>query len=114
MLKGHHYPVDFLVFSNDDNLLASKSTDSVVRIWDVKRGLTLRTFSINSFITTLAFGINGKVLGLASKNNSIHFHDISTNKCFRIFDSSLIGRVKALALASSCGVLATEGFGHSI
>jgi WD40 repeat protein len=75
-LTGHSGPVNLVAFSSDGKLLASGSTDSTVKIWDVATG---------QLITTLS-GYGGKITGLAFNPKNNNLFSVSAYGPVKVYD----------------------------
>ncbi|KAF7554441.1 hypothetical protein G7Z17_g2906 [Cylindrodendrum hubeiense] len=59
-LEGHIFPLLSLVFTADNQQLASSAGDGMVKIWDVESGKCLQTISSERVVTQLWFDPAGK------------------------------------------------------
>jgi WD40 repeat protein len=66
-LEGHNDYVNAVIFSPDDKLLASASSDSSVQSWDARSGTLLQTFGEQyATYTAMAFSPDGRLLAVVS------------------------------------------------
>jgi WD40 repeat protein/energy-coupling factor transporter ATP-binding protein EcfA2 len=78
-LKGHVSGVSTVSFSPDGKTLASASTDSTVKLWDINSGKEIKilkghTHSVNS----VSFSPDGKTLASASYDKTVKLWDVNT------------------------------------
>lgn len=74
-LEGHTKPVTSISVNPAGTLLASGSEDGTVRIWDVKKRVTVKTLSENA--TLVAYSPDGNLLATASAG-SVKLWDVKT------------------------------------
>jgi WD40 repeat protein len=73
---AHQISISGLVFSPDDETLASASGDQTLKLWDAKTGTQLAVLSGHSGgVTTCAFSPDGKRLASASLDHTIRVWD---------------------------------------
>jgi len=84
---GHNDSVDSIAFSPDSLFLASGGLDNVIKIWNVRTGKLVKTFTGHEgWIDSLAFSPDGRLLasgGDGSYDNthsSVHIWDVATGK----------------------------------
>lgn len=81
ILKGHGDYISCLVYSPDDEIIASGSHDQTVRLWDVKTGKHIRMLrGHKDNITFLSFSPDGSTLISVSKDMTINFWDIPSGE----------------------------------
>ncbi|GBG90659.1 hypothetical protein CBR_g51007 [Chara braunii] len=72
VLNGHEAPIQGLCFSPTQELLASSSWDSTVRIWDVFEGKgNVETFRHNHDVLAIAYSPDGKQLASSTLDGQI-------------------------------------------
>ena len=79
-LKGHTGRIPHFSFSPDSQFVATASFDESARLWDVKTGKAIRTFTgINSAVICAVFSPDGKRLATSGgfTDPSIHVWDIA-------------------------------------
>jgi sugar lactone lactonase YvrE len=79
-LAGHRGIVYSLAFSPDGKTLASASSDSTSRLWDVETGAERRKLSGDKGISSIAFKPDGKTLVFAQSDGAIHLWDVEAGK----------------------------------
>ncbi len=81
ILKGHGNYISCLVYSPDDEIIASGSHDQTIRLWDVKTGKHIRMLrGHQGDITFLSFSPDGSTLISISKDMTINFWDIPSGE----------------------------------
>ena len=61
-----------MIFSPDNQLLASASLDGTVKLWDVKTGVELRTLKgRRHWVTSISFSPDGSTLASAGSDSTI-------------------------------------------
>ncbi|KAF4197557.1 hypothetical protein CNMCM8694_002459 [Aspergillus lentulus] len=99
-LEGHADPVITLIFSPDDQVVASSSSDRTVRLWDVRTGKELQTLRGHSeklwdvktgrqcqslrghsdWVTTVAFSLDGQKVASGSHDKTIQLWDAKSGR----------------------------------
>ncbi|KAK4450281.1 hypothetical protein QBC34DRAFT_297268 [Podospora aff. communis PSN243] len=84
LLRGHKGRVNSVVFSHDDNLVASASGDKTVQIWDATTGTHKRTLTGHGGnVASVEFSHDDKTLLTTSSDGSAKIWDVSTGACLR-------------------------------
>src|SRR5262249_24314645 len=80
-VKGHLDKVSCLDICADGKTAASGSSDSTVRLWNVKTGQELRTLRGHTLrVTALAFTPDGKILASAGGEQAIKLWNVASGK----------------------------------
>ena len=80
-LQGHSDPIRSVAFSPDGKILASGSTDTTIKCWDVTTGRQIRTLQGHSnFVVSVAFSPDGKILASGSYDKTIKLWNVSTGR----------------------------------
>ncbi len=81
VLKGHNGWVRSVAFNPDCTMLASGSHDTKVKVWDIKTGIEIRTFTGHKdFVISVVFSPNSKKIVSGSKDKTIRVWDVKTGK----------------------------------
>ena len=91
LFPANRYAVGTIAFSLDGSMLASDSFDSTVdywnvenrtvRLWDVKTGRQIRTFTGHGYpISCLAFSPDGKKLASGSAGSDVYLWDVQSGR----------------------------------
>lgn len=89
---GHHGEISHVAFSLDSRRLASCSSDSTVRLWDVETGVEVARFTDHSgTVRSVAFSPDGSLLASGSFDRSVRLWDVRQNVSAGVFasDSSI-------------------------
>ncbi|KAL6822553.1 hypothetical protein V8C40DRAFT_249898 [Trichoderma camerunense] len=85
--NGHKKPVLSVVFSPDNQLLASGSVDKTIKVWDVNSGACLQTLERhNGWIKSVIFCPNGHRLISGSSDGTITVWDVASGVCLQTFE----------------------------
>ena len=81
---GHAFWVDSVTFSPDGKTLASGSSDTSIRLWDVRTGKVLRTLAGHTgSVYSVDFSPDGKKIVSGSQDASIQVWDVNSGKALR-------------------------------
>ncbi|RBR12916.1 uncharacterized protein FIESC28_08407 [Fusarium coffeatum] len=84
-LEGHHLSVESVALSPDNQLIASCSCDTTVRIWDITTGLLRQSLEdLGSEIYSIAFSQDGQSLAVAS--NTIEIWNTKAELCLQTLE----------------------------
>ena len=114
VLEGHRGWITALDF-NKDGLLASGSTDGLVKLWDINSGKLIVNLVDDYFgpVNTLSFHSDGKLLAVAGYTRKINLWDISNNDGpIKVFKCT--SPVSALTFSPNGESLAVGYFGKNI
>ena len=79
--SGHTQYVKAIAFSPDGRWLASASNDNTAKIWDLERGLELRTLRGHTKgVTSVAFSRDGRLVATAADDNVVKLWDLATGE----------------------------------
>ncbi|MBI2900872.1 MAG: WD40 repeat domain-containing protein [Planctomycetes bacterium] len=107
VLSGHDHYVGVVVFHPDGRRLASGSWDRSIRIWDVKSGTCLRSWTLKDHVSDLEFHPQGKWLASADhdSNTATLWDPASGKRVLTIAGHE--ANVNAVAVSSDGRLLAT-------
>ncbi|KAL3419089.1 WD domain-containing protein [Phlyctema vagabunda] len=108
-LPAHSDPIGAVDFVRDGTLIASCSTDGLIRVWDTTTGQCLRTIvhEDNASVTTVCFSPNGKYLLAFTLDSCIRLWDYVSGVCKKTYQGHT--NIK-LSLGGAFGISGTEAF----
>ncbi|MEH2115319.1 nSTAND1 domain-containing NTPase [Nostoc sp.] len=86
ILIGHQGNVSNIVFSPNNQILASASDDKTIKLWNVKTGEVLHTLTEhNAKVNSVVFSPNEQILASASDDKTVKLWNIKTGKVIHTF-----------------------------
>lgn len=83
-LTGHQSKLTFVLFRNEDNLLASGDMKGKIAIWDINQGKSIKWLNgHNKQITHLEFNKKGNLMASASYDGTVKIWDLSKSEIIR-------------------------------
>jgi WD40 repeat protein len=77
-LEGHSRSVCRVAFSHNSRLVASASSDNIVRLWDSVTGITLRTLKGHlNVVSRTAFSPEGRLLTSTSDDSTVRLWNLT-------------------------------------
>jgi len=113
---GHTNEIRSLAVSPDGKMLASGSVDNTIKLWNLDRGVEIRTFveapSTTTFsaVLSIAFSPDGKSIASGNNNNEIRLWNIETGKFRKLVvesDDEADDGVNTVAFSPVSNVLAS-------
>ena len=84
MQTGHSFVVNSVAFSPDGRTLASGSTDTTIKLWEVTSGRELRTLARHSQeVTSVTFSPDGRTLASGSSDQTVKLWDVASGRELR-------------------------------
>jgi WD40 repeat protein len=81
-LSGHKHEVISAVFSPNNSVAASTSSDCTIRIWDVSTGACLKTLQGHTGpVNSSAFSSDGSLIASASSDQTVRVWDYASGVC---------------------------------
>ena len=81
LFEGHTHHVLGLAWQEDANRLATASSDTTVKIWDIEKGESIKTITgFGTEVTSLAFIGSTADTVSSTMNNLVRIHDSNTGK----------------------------------
>jgi WD40 repeat protein len=87
-LEGHKGAVNKISFSPDGRFLASDSTDSTIKIWDVSTGKVINTLDKNKLKTNSFSFIKDGLLAYDSADGTVKVWNVTTGKVIKTFNKN--------------------------
>ncbi len=113
-LVKHSDYVRSVSFSPDGNTLASGSKDNTIKLWDVRTGKELLTFSgHNNQVWSVSFSPDGKTLASGSEDKTIKLWDVRTGKELLTL-SGHRAKVESVSFSPDGNILATSSKDETI
>ncbi|ODG97946.1 hypothetical protein A4S05_11165 [Nostoc sp. KVJ20] len=111
---GHQNLVYSVIFSSDDQVLASASTDCTLKLWDVKSGRCIQTLlGHTATVRTIAFSPDNQVIASGSEDKTAKLWDVKTGECLMTF-SAQNSLVRAIAFSSDGEIFAFSSSNYTI
>ncbi|KAK5808304.1 WD40-repeat-containing domain protein [Linnemannia elongata] len=86
-LTGHLGEISCVVFSPDNQHVASGSADNTIRIWNIQSGAAIRILEGHSNVTSIAYSLNGDQIVSCSEDGTVQLWETSTGINFRTLDA---------------------------
>jgi WD40 repeat protein len=114
-LDGHSDLVDCVAFSPENTTVATGSRDGTVRLWSVPDGKQQRVLSATGMgpVRTIAFSLDGKLLGAAGDDRVIRVFDLKTSRVVTRMDGSP-DAVLSIAFSPHASILASAGLDQAV
>ena len=113
-LRGHTNRIFSIVFSPDEQLLASASGDRTIKVWNPHTGKCVQTLTGHqSWVWAIAFSPNGKRIASASYDQTVKLWDSETGDCLRTFEGHT-SSVLAIAFSPDGQQLLSGGYEQTI
>ncbi|PSB56203.1 NB-ARC domain-containing protein [Chamaesiphon polymorphus] len=91
-------------------ILASGGLDAVLRLWDVDRGVCLRTLSGHtSWVRSVSFNPQKTLLASAGFDRTIRLWNVRSGQCLQVLQGHTSG-IRAVSFSADGGQLASGGF----
>jgi COMPASS component SWD3 len=112
-LPAHSDPVSGTDFVRDGTLIASCSSDGLIRIWDTITGQCLKTLvhEDNAAVTSVKFSPNGKMVLAATLDSSIRLWDYVNGRCLKTYQGHRNQKYSINATFGTYGVLSDPRVG---
>ncbi|KAF9936047.1 WD repeat-containing protein 38 [Modicella reniformis] len=108
-LKGHDGQVVNVVYSAEGNLVASRSWDGTVRLWEVETATCRHIFSDDEVdFTSVAYPSKGSLIATGGTDGSVRLWDVETGVCCSILTGHT-GNVPKLVCSPKGDLIASGG-----
>ena len=85
-LQGHNQGVRSVSFSPDSQTIATASDDQTIKLWNVKTGKAIQTFTgHNDKVRSVSFSPDGQTIATASDDQTIKLWNVETGKAIQTF-----------------------------
>ncbi len=112
-LEGHDSGIFSISFSPNGKVLASLSSDEIIKLWDRETGREIRTLKgYNESFRSVSFSPDGKILAAGGDKN-ILLWDVETGKEIGTLKGHN-GNVSSLSFSPDGRILAAGGYGNNI
>jgi len=113
--RGHTGSIWSVVFSPDNQIVASGGRDSLIRLWHINQLITcLQTLEGHEDeVTAIAFSPDNKLLASGSSDRTIKIWDIATTKCIATLKGHT-NRVSSVAFHPNSSILASASTDSTI
>lgn len=80
-LQGHKNRLTSLTFSSDSRIIASASSDSTLKLWDVMSGQLINTLTERTYsIINLIFSPDNQTIASASRDYTVRLWKVTTDQ----------------------------------
>lgn len=115
ILAGHKAPVNCVVISPIDHLIASASDDRTIRLFDVNTGLEVGVLRGHSgAVTSIGFSPNGTLITSGSQDDTVRIWDIATRTAVGEPLNGHSGSVQSVAFSPDDTLIASGSTDHTL
>lgn len=110
-IKGHKMPVLTMDYDQTSTLVATGSTDNVVRVWDIERGYCTHSFKYHrDIIKFLKFHPNPQknILFSSSDDSTIKVYNLQNSTCIGDFSNHILAPTD-IALTNDHEIMVSVG-----
>ncbi|KAG9064826.1 hypothetical protein KI688_003086 [Linnemannia hyalina] len=108
-LTGHSKDISCVIFSPDNQHIASGSADKTIRIWNAQSGVTITTLKgHDGKVTSIAYSPTGHYIVSGSKDSTVRLWEASTGDIVYSFDAEGC-EVQCVAFSPSGSWIASGG-----
>lgn len=106
-LPAHSDPVSSVDFVRDGTLIASCSSDGLIRIWDTGTGQCLKTLvhEDNAAVSSVKFSPNGKFVLAATLDSSLRLWNYVEGRCIKTYQGH---KNEKFSLNAAFGIYSTD------
>jgi len=97
VLRGHSLTVKCLFYHTDNcSKLISGSLDTSVKIWNIHKGVCVRTFTTHVYTTSRLFLLNHETLVTSDFDGTVKFWNLEDGVCIRtVYENRKIGMIRS-------------------